>query len=87
MGNDSRLTNARKPTGTIQATWNAGIANAANFGITPAELREATNVAIAASNPLALGATATTAMRGDAIQVVSAWPASPVAGVLYLMAE
>ncbi|NQE88113.1 hypothetical protein HPY32_14080 [Nocardia terpenica] len=36
---------------------------------------------------LIIGTTATTALRGDAIQVVSSLPASPVAGVLYCIPE
>ncbi|MDV8066377.1 hypothetical protein R4P64_07660 [Rhodococcus sp. IEGM 1366] len=48
---DSRLSDARSPLGTTQTVWNAGTANAANFGITPAELRAATVAAIAATDP------------------------------------
>ncbi|MGC0364825.1 hypothetical protein ABH922_002809 [Rhodococcus sp. 27YEA15] len=36
---------------------------------------------------LTVGTTATTALRGDAIQVVSSIPANPVAGVLYCIPE
>ena len=48
---DARLTNSRTPLGTVQATWNAGTQNSANYGLTPAELRAATAVAIAAIDP------------------------------------
>ncbi|OFV79229.1 hypothetical protein [Rhodococcus erythropolis] len=50
---DPRFTDARTPLGTTQAVWNAGTANSVNFGLTPAELRAAVVVAIAATPPKA----------------------------------
>lgn len=48
---DARLSDARTPLGTTQAVWNAGTANSANFGLTPAELRAAVVVAIGVTPP------------------------------------
>lgn len=50
---DPRFTDARTPLGTTQAVWNAGTANSANFGLTPAELRAAVVVAIGLTAPKA----------------------------------
>lgn len=50
---DPRFTDARSPLGTTQAVWNAGTANSANFGLTPAELRAAIVVAIGVTAPKA----------------------------------
>ncbi|MCC4300430.1 hypothetical protein [Rhodococcus sp. 3-2] len=50
---DTRLTNARTPVGTTRAAWNAGTADAANLGLTPAELKEAVVTHIGATAPKA----------------------------------
>lgn len=49
--NDSRLSDARSPLGSVPATWNAGVQDSANYGLTPKELRDATVVAIGATDP------------------------------------
>jgi hypothetical protein len=48
---DSRLSDARTPKGTTRASWNAGTADSANLGLTPAELKEAVVTHIAATDP------------------------------------
>ena len=48
---DSRLSDSRTPKGTTRASWNAGTADSANLGLTPAELKEAVETHIAATDP------------------------------------
>ncbi|NHP18093.1 hypothetical protein G8767_31645 [Rhodococcus sp. IC4_135] len=48
---DARLSDERTPKGTTRAVWNAGTADAARLGLTPAELREAIVTAIGVTAP------------------------------------
>lgn len=48
---DSRLSDSRTPTGATAATWNAGVQNTANYGLTPKELRDTTVIAIGLTDP------------------------------------
>lgn len=48
---DPRFTDARTPKGTTRAVWNAGTADSANLGLTPAELKEAVVTHIGTTDP------------------------------------